>query len=71
MSEKKNAESVPLDPKCTRRGCNGTVYFADMGEVYDGERAHCDTCGRLHVAVAYEDCMRVHHDREQERKEKR
>jgi hypothetical protein len=55
-----NEPTLPLNNKCTKRGCNGSVDFPDMGEVYDGERGRCDTCGCPHVAVAYEDAMRVH-----------
>lgn len=50
---------LPLLNKCTRKGCDGEIDFFDMSEVYDGEEAYCDTCGCPHVAVAYEDAMRV------------
>ncbi len=47
-------ETLTLNASCPYDGCDGEIMFADHGEVYDGEEAHCDTCGRLAVAVAYE-----------------
>lgn len=68
MEDDNEPITIPLYPKCTRRGCKGSVDFPDMSEVYDGQRGRCDTCGRAHVAIEYPNSMRVQHDAKEDRK---
>jgi hypothetical protein len=47
-------EPVKMDIRCAH--CDrGEVMFADCGEIYDGEIADCDTCGKPNVAVGLTD----------------
>jgi hypothetical protein len=72
MGSKPREVKYRLADVCSKRGCNGTVAYPDQSMVFDGTQGECESCGRVHVAVAFDDgLMRSVHDRAEDRAKQR